>query len=294
MLEVILAAALTPILFAMGYGCRSYFTSDHEKESNELRNKMKQQDKLLLEQSITTFNQAENVKALWTQCDILQAQRDDYKKIAATHTVTYPSIEPVKVETTHRTYQSTIDKNLKNLKKDLDRLVNPAGNGGGRFNIEITISIEGKWKEWLVSQGWTWHSTEKNQTGIKTAIRSGLKFGGEVDEVLDEITTYLKDPYYKLWSSTSEVWYYPDSPFEIACDITYAVAKDERPAEVKIVEVLRVEKEIQIVEIEKKVLVESSIIEDKAPVDIKELIASQVEVELDLRLNGRRASEKQL
>jgi hypothetical protein len=206
----------------------------------------------------------------------LKRQRDDYKKIASSHEITirHPK-EKFGKDPIKRRYDSTIDKNLERFLQDLEEM-----SDGKLVVAEVEVYVVGTWKQHLRRNTWSWNSTELNKFNIPAKHMRTFTLKGRAEEIADELKTILRDPAWNL-STLAGKWEFPSAPISIQTKIWVATSVAE--PKVKTVEVLRVEKEFEVVEIVKEVPILVDEPREKTPADIRDIIASQVEVELALR-----------
>lgn len=251
-----------------------------------------------LERQITELNKEdlkskEKIKYYEHTIDVLERnqnslklQRDDYAKIASTHNPPKSKKRREESENINLIYFSDAQSNIENFKKDLEVYGN-----GATFSISSQILVSGEIKKELLKKGWNWNSNDLNKFNVESSHTSAhLKLSGSAEKICKELESVLKDPAWDLATKDGK-WMFPTYPIKLAFAVHATFSKEEeKEIPIQIVEVLKIQKEIQIVEIEKPVYLESAPPTEFKKADsrdLDELIAAKIEVELELRDKGR-------
>lgn len=180
------------------------------------------------------------------QLALASSQRDDYAKIAATHEIEAPrwgAGEWARKVWKDRRYGGHPSKNLEDLRRDF------APFADEHVLLAVDLELLGGWKSLL---------GEESTASITTPLSAGdtLLFEGPGARVLEQLSTFLLDDDTGFFEP-SEVdgkgrWRDENSP--MVWRLTLDVLHPESPSHLQFVEVLRVQKEIEEVVIERPVV----------------------------------------
>jgi hypothetical protein len=275
---LITAAVVAPVFLGVGAFSNELFrraTKDVEKENRELK-----RENWRLNHNIGAADQ--RIDALEKTVDFISSDRDRYAEVASSREIKF-STERDHVFLGSFNYDNTIKKNLQAIKKRLDSM-----DQNSLIRFEFSIFVKGSWKKYLQSFDggrWQWGKPESDSNKQYTESEWG-KIGdtleGHPDEVFEELVARLKEPYWKIWKR--DRWAIPNGVLSINVEIHDLQPKLSEPPE--FLEVLHIQKEVEIIEVEKPVFMESD--GDTHNVkDLESLIAAKIEVELEGRLKEK-------
>jgi uncharacterized membrane protein len=181
------------------------------------------------------------------QLAMASSQRDDYAKIAASHEVEAPrwgAGEWARKVWKERRYSGHPSTNLEDLRRDF------APFSEEHVLLSLDLQLLGGWKALVMG--------DDSHSAITTPLSAGetLLFEGPGDRVLEQLSTFLHDDDTGFFDEGEEGedgrWRDENSP--MVWLITLDVLHPESPSHLQFVEVLRVEKELEEVIIERPVV----------------------------------------
>lgn len=281
------------IVLFVGFGFSLFFlgaalgnkttTAKLYKEIEGLRDLKKIRTELNVAQSAVNW-QKEKFQLIVKELAEAKKQRDDYAKIASSHEVKWTGwpTGKYKDETRKYTLNSDIQSNLDSIKKILKE------TGVENLQVDLELDIWGAWKQLFVEQyGWRWGGKEKNDEINRYYVECSLTnrvrnhFQGDPITVANEIEKAIKDPTMGFFVKNNWAISDPNATIKLIMNVSYKKQVEEpvKP-EIHKIEVLRIQKETEIVEVEKPILVETDTQDLALPKDLDELIAAKIEVEL--------------
>ena len=214
------------------------------------------------------------------QLALASAQRDDYAKVAASHEVDAPrwgAGEWARKVWKERRYSGHPAKNLEDLRRDFEPFL------AEHVLLSVDLELLGGWKTML--------DDGNASSAITTPLSAGetLLFEGPGERVLGQLSTFLHDDDtgFFLPGEEGEGGRWRDANSPMIWRLTLDVLHPESPSHVQFVEVLRVEKELQEVIIERPVV--RAVPDDVATTlshHTKEEIVALIEAVLEVRELG--------
>lgn len=181
------------------------------------------------------------------QLALASSQRDDYAKIASTHEVEAPrwgAGEWARKVWKERRYSGHPSTNLDDLRRDFTPFAEE------HVLLSLDLQLFGGWKALVMG--------DDSHSAITTPLSAGetLLFEGPGERVLEQIATFLHDDdtgFFEPGDGDADGrWRDENSP--MVWLITLDVLHPESPSHLQFVEVLRVEKELQEVIVERPVV----------------------------------------
>lgn len=181
------------------------------------------------------------------QLALASSQRDDYAKIASTHEIEAPrwgAGEWARKVWKERRYSGHPSTNLDDLRRDFTPFAEE------HVLLSLDLQLLGGWKTLVMG--------EDSQSAITTPLSAGetLMFEGPGARVLDQLSTFLHDDDTGFFEPGEDGadgrWRDDNSP--VVWLITLDVLHPESPSHLQFVEVLRVQKELKEVIIERPVV----------------------------------------
>lgn len=181
------------------------------------------------------------------QLALASSQRDDYAKIASTHEVEAPrwgAGEWARKVWKERRYSGHPSTNLDDLRRDFTPFAEE------HVLLSLDLQLLGGWKALVMG--------DDSHSAITTPLSAGetLLFEGPGERVLEQISTFLHDDdtgFFEPGADDADGrWRDENSP--MVWLITLDVLHPESPSHLQFVEVLRVEKELEEVIIERPVV----------------------------------------
>lgn len=216
------------------------------------------------------------------QLALASSQRDDYAKIASTHEVEAPrwgAGEWARKVWKDRRYSGHPSSNLDDLRCDFSPFAEE------HVLLSLDLQLLGGWKALVMG--------DDSQSAITTPLSAGetLLFEGPGERVLEQLSTFLHDDNTGFFEPGDDGadgrWLDENSP--MVWLITLDVLHPESPSHLQFVEVLRVEKELEEVIIERPVI--HAVPDDVASSltkHTKEEIVALIEAVLEVRELGAR------
>jgi len=241
----------------------AYFLGKRANIPTEVRRKNRQLQVDLKQSRAETEYQEQRCLGYEHDLKLARRQRDEYRKIAETHTIKFPDVpEPVQTHQVwgKRIYRGIPDENLVSLELDFRQF------RGRELFLDLKIQGCGGWKKIIKEAGW--HRVERvlgtygSWTNRKVPLDyiGTIHFEGPPNRVLEEIRTFLLDDDTGLTlipeGSKQKAWKDRDSPlkFVVSLAVSDPIELPEMP-DVHMVEVLRVEERVTERVIEKPVVV---------------------------------------
>jgi hypothetical protein len=180
------------------------------------------------------------------QLELAAAQRDDYAKIASSHevdTARWAAGEWARKVWKERRYSGHPRENLADLRRDFEPFAEE------HVLLSIDLELLGGWKTLLEG--------ESSGASITTPLSAGetLLFEGPGERVIEQFSTFLHDDDTGFFVASDEGdgrWHDEDSP--MVWRLTLDVLHPESPSHVQFVEVLKVQKELEEVIVERPVI----------------------------------------
>lgn len=169
-----------------------------------------------------------NHKMVYARIDDLKKQikeqkelSEKYKKIAATHEISFPKAQE-EVELFKLDFRGTMAENLVLMKNALPDF---------RVNVEIDIWVLGDWKEYFrVNNCWVIKSDDPNSSFVKLGLPSN--FVGNKDKIMQEFEHLIKNRTFGFWNSTTKKWNVEDGT---VCIQVKVKGKPQKPEELNVV-----------------------------------------------------------
>ena len=174
------------------------------------------------------------------------------------------------------TFNNSIPNNLVAIKNKLEKMAQ-----GRSLYVSFSIKSTGTWTKHFYAKGW---GSRKGKASEWTKHTPGLNLIGSPEQIVAEIETFTKDPYYDM-ADKSGRYAHPD--LSICFNLKVYPALAARTEGVRIVEVPTVVPMIKTKVIDRIVYMEP----DSTPVpdNLAELIRAQVEVEVALSEKNNKA-----
>lgn len=241
---LVVSLALVLLGAALGAGATWF----HFREQGKVHaGELEKQKKALREAELDHKAAERRLSLRDRQLALASAQRDDYAKIASTHDIEAPrwgAGEWARKVWKDRRYTGHPSKNLDDLRGDFEPFLEE------HVLLSIDLELLGGWKSLVLGEG--------SQSSITTPLSAGetLIFEGPGARVLEQLSTFLFDDdtgFYTPGEADEEGrWLDENSP--MVWVLTLDVLHAESPTHVQVVEVLRVQEELQEVIVERPVL----------------------------------------